>query len=64
MVLPLLVISLLGLGIERGLCSVKQIPQLGFILVYNTTICVTLQVLYQHFERREYGLRNRTLGFA
>ena len=47
-VLPLFVISDLGLGIERGLCSVIQTTQLGFVLVFNTTICVTLRVLYQH----------------
>jgi hypothetical protein len=61
MVLPLLVISVLGLGIRGGLCSVKQIPQLGFILVYNTKKCVTLQSLYQHIERREYGTGYRFL---
>jgi hypothetical protein len=43
MVLPLLVISVLGRGIEARLCSVIQTTQLGFVLVYNTTICVTLQ---------------------
>jgi hypothetical protein len=57
MILPLLVISLFGLGIGDELCSVKQIPQLGFILVYNTKKCVTLQSLYQHFERLQHGIR-------
>jgi len=51
----------LGLGIGDGLCSVKQIPQLGFILVFNTTFCVTLRLLYQHIERREHGTRHRFL---
>ena len=46
MVLPLLVISVLGLGIGDGLCSVIQKPQLGYILVFNTKKCDTLRVLY------------------
>jgi hypothetical protein len=61
MVLPLLVISVFGLGIEARLCSVIQTTQLGFVLVFNTTICVTLRVLYQHIERREYGTGYRFL---
>jgi hypothetical protein len=61
MVLPLLVISVLGRGIEARLCSVIQTTQLGFVLVYNTTICVTLRVLYQHIERLQHGNRYRTL---
>jgi len=57
MVLPLLVISVLGLGIERRLCSVKQIPQLGFVLVLNIIICVTLRTLTNHFKGLQYGIR-------
>ena len=57
-VLPLLVISVFGLGIERRLCSVKQIPQLGFVLVLNIIICVTLRTLTNHFKGLQYaGIR-------
>ena len=61
MVLPLFVISVLGLGIEARLCSVKQTTQLGFVLVFNTKKCVTLQSLYQHIERLQDGIRYRTI---
>jgi len=32
------------------LCSVIQTTQLGYILVFNTTTCVTLRTLYQHLK--------------
>lgn len=32
------------------MCSVIQTTQLGYILVFNTTTCVTLRVLYQHLK--------------
>ena len=61
MVLPLLVISVLGRGIERRLCSVIQTTQLGYVLVFNTKKCDTLRVLYQHFERLQHGIQYRVL---
>ena len=32
------------------MCSVIQTTQLGYILVFNTTMCVTLRTLYQHLK--------------
>ena len=61
MVLPLLVISVLGLGIGDGLCSVIQTTQLGFVLVLNIIICVTLRTLHQHIERLQHGYEYRVL---